>query len=87
MNHIYVVVTAPNIEEAIIKGRTDYEQPQFNVSQRFSLDGRKLLLEGLFGDDEIAWFKEHVIFIGNLEQIRQYLSDNKEEWESEELPN
>lgn len=83
MRHIYVVVATPYIEEAILKGRTDYEQPQYNRSVRYSLDGQKVLIEGLFCLDDYVWFEQYAECTGDIEEIKQYITDHLSEWQTE----
>ena len=83
MTHCYVVVDFPNIEEAIAKGDTDYDQPQFNRSIRYSLDGSKVLIEGLFSEEEMAWFETNGTVLGDTEQAQVYIQTNRAEWERE----
>ena len=81
--HIYAIVSTPNIAEALTKGRIDYPQPQCNRSVRYSLDSQKVLIEGLFSDEEITWFQQYSEFIGCAPEVIDYIAQHRAEWEAE----
>jgi len=83
MPHFYVILGVPYLEEAIIKGRTDYDQPPWNRSVQYNLDGSKVLLEGMFSDEEYGWFLGRALFIGTAEDAQRYIAGNRAEWEAE----
>jgi hypothetical protein len=81
MTHLYAIV--PSCDEATTKGRDDYANPPDNRSVRYSLDGSKVLVEGLFLDDEVAWFEQVAVCIGDASQVIQHIADHRAEWETD----
>jgi len=81
MEHIYCLIEGEElIAEAITKGRTDYDMPDWNRQVVYSLDGTKAIVEGHFNEEEIAWFNANGYVFADAEECRQYLLSNYAEW-------
>ena len=81
--HIYILAEGDLIPEAVEKGRIDFNQPPFNRSVRYNVNGTKALLEGYFNSVECKWFQQNALVFEDAEQAKTYIQQNKTEWENE----
>lgn len=84
MKHFYAIVPSDAKTTAEAKGRSTYQNPPDNVSRRYSLDGKTLLVEGLFSNADYDWFCKNGTVFADAESCREYIAKNRAEWEAPE---